>query len=583
MRRISIALLVSSAICVPVLAQESRTDTFVHLTGKSWQTLDPANAFDSVSFFVVGNVYEPLISFKSATQLDSFEPFLASKVPTLENGLISKDRRTYSFPIRPGVRFHDGSLLTPEDVRYSMLRFMLMDSEGGPAALLLRPILGVYGTRNAKGEIAVDFKEASEAVKVHKDMVVVHLKRPDSTFLKVIASLPIVTSKKWAQSHGDWDGKAASWKKINNVLPRKSFLSDHMNGTGPFLLKETIHERRGIILVRHEQYWRKPAALKKVVLKVERDGSLRLCMLESGDADAAYLENSYRADAQQLKGLKLVDDTLVDQMGDIFFFTFKTEPNERLGSGVLDGRGIPPDFFGDINVRQGFAYAFDYEKYFKWGLGDRGRRTCGPFPCGLFERVELAYQYDPQKAEAALKKAFAGELWSKGFVIPIAYSSNNITRHIAAEILKNSLEALNPKFKVVLSPLPGKEFYQELEGRKLPLYIAGHYADYPDAHSFAFGLLHSQGYYPKYQGYSNPEVDALVEEAAAIDEGKERQEIFMKLSGHAAKDLPQIYTYSPFGFRVCQDYVLGCDSRDNVSNLNFNGFPYFYSFSKKGL
>src|SRR5258708_528377 len=121
----------------PARAQAVSTGAFVHLTGRRWLTLDPAYAFDAVSVIAVGNVYESLITFKSVHEPDAFAPFLASEVPTAANGLLSADGLTYSFPVRRDVRFHDGSRLTPEDVRYSILRFMLLDSEDGPAALLL--------------------------------------------------------------------------------------------------------------------------------------------------------------------------------------------------------------------------------------------------------------------------------------------------------------------------------------------------------------------------------------------------------------------------------------------------------------
>lgn len=103
-------------------------------------------------------------------------------MPSAENGLISKDGLTYTFPIRKGVRFHHGEELTPEDVRYSLLRFLLSDVAGGPSSLLLEPILGVSSTRDEKGKIAVSYKEATQAVRVDGDNIVITLKRPFAPF-----------------------------------------------------------------------------------------------------------------------------------------------------------------------------------------------------------------------------------------------------------------------------------------------------------------------------------------------------------------------------------------------------------------
>ena len=67
--------------------------------------------------------------------------------------------------------------MTPEDVRYSILRFILSDVSGGPSSLLLEPILGYSSTRDEQGNIVVDFKEAAEAVQVQGDNVVIPSKK----------------------------------------------------------------------------------------------------------------------------------------------------------------------------------------------------------------------------------------------------------------------------------------------------------------------------------------------------------------------------------------------------------------------
>lgn len=586
MKRLLTALGLMLAGLSSAAAQQPVSDTFVELTGAFWHTLDPAHAFDPVSFILVGNVYESLITFKSLDELDSLEPFLATQVPSLENGLLSKDRKSYTFPIRKGVRFHDGSLLTPEDVRYSLLRFILMDPEGGPAALLLQPILGVHSTRDSRGNIAIDVKQALDAVEVSGDNVVVHLKRPDNAFLKALASLPIVTSKNWALVHSDWDGTEATWTKFNNIPSSATYLYHHMNGTGPFQLDKINWENRTVVLIRHDGYWRKPAALKRVVVKVEFNSALRLFMIETGDADGGYVEDTFRGYAKALKGVRLIENQRMYRVGEMFFFNFKVnrEDNDLLGSGKLDGNGIPPDFFKDPDVRRGFAYAFDYEEYFKFALGQQGRRASGPFPPDILPPSgEPAYKHDPAKATAHLRKAYGGRLWNKGFVLPVAFHGDSVVRQIAAGVLRDSLAKLNAKFKVHLQPMYSQPLYHAFESRQLPLLVDTDYADYPDPQDFAFTLLHSGGYYPKYQGYADREVDALVEKAAASSDPQERRRLYLKLSAIAARDVPQIYTYSPLEFKVCRDWVVGCDNKDNVNNLNFNNFPYFYTLSKKSV
>ena len=102
-------------------------DTFVKLTAGDPESLDPAYAYDTASEEIIyPNVYETLIGYDGSV-LSRYRPVLSSAVPSLANGLISKDGLTYTFPIRKGVKFHEGGEVTPEDVRYSILRFCLMD------------------------------------------------------------------------------------------------------------------------------------------------------------------------------------------------------------------------------------------------------------------------------------------------------------------------------------------------------------------------------------------------------------------------------------------------------------------------
>jgi len=115
--------------------------TFRNITYGDIDTLDPALAYDTASAQVIQNVMEPLIYYNH-TDPNSYVPVLAEEVPNLENGLISEDGQTYTFHIREGITFHNGSTLEPHDVAYSFQRGLLQSDPNGPQWLLLEPILG---------------------------------------------------------------------------------------------------------------------------------------------------------------------------------------------------------------------------------------------------------------------------------------------------------------------------------------------------------------------------------------------------------------------------------------------------------
>ena len=165
------------------------------------QSMDPVYSYDGVTQGMMLNMYDTLLKFKGSSMTE-LEPSLSTEVPSVKNGLLSADGLTYTFPIRKGVKFHNGEILTPEDVRYSLLRFLLSDVSSGPSSLLLEPILGVSSTRADNGEYTVTFEEAAKAVRVDGDNVVITLKRPFAPFLSILARWGYVVNKKWAVEHG---------------------------------------------------------------------------------------------------------------------------------------------------------------------------------------------------------------------------------------------------------------------------------------------------------------------------------------------------------------------------------------------
>ena len=83
------------------------------------ETMDPHWSYDSASGEIIFQVYDNLIAYDGES-LSEFVPMLSTEVPSAENGMISEDGLTYTFPIRKEVKFHNDAELTPEDVEYSV-------------------------------------------------------------------------------------------------------------------------------------------------------------------------------------------------------------------------------------------------------------------------------------------------------------------------------------------------------------------------------------------------------------------------------------------------------------------------------
>ena len=569
-------LLLLAVLLVSACAKQDMKDTLVVAHKGEMESLDPVYSYDGVTHGLLINVYDTLLKFDGASLTDLL-PSVSAEVPSKDNGLISADGRTYTFPIRKGIKFQGGEDLTPEDVRYSLLRFLLSDVSGGPSSLLLEPILGVSSTRNDKGEIVVDFKEAANAVRVEGDNVVVTLKRPFAPFLSIVARWGYIVSKEWAVSHGAWDGTEETWKKFNNFAKDASPFFAAANGSGPFSVARWDIAAKRLTLAANENYFAGAPKLKFIhMLTVDEPSTLRL-MLETGDADVAEISTKF---AEQIKGnpeVTLYDNLPRLRTDPVIFFTLdiNMQANPDVGSGKLDGQGIPADFFADKNLRQAFEYAFDYESFLKESMGGRGERAIGPAPAGLvkYDKNFKRYSFDLKKAEELFKKAWGGEVWEKGFKFTITYNTSGDMRQIASEILKRNVESLNPKFQIDLRGVTWPSFLEKTAKRQMPVWARGWVADYADAHNFYFPFLHSQGRYALSQGYKNPQVDKLIEQAVSETNFAKRSALYKQVHNLMHEDAMQIYTVHPTGLWAMRKNVKGFT--DNPVYMGIYFYPMF--------
>lgn len=571
--------LVLMAFCLlGACTQPGTKDALVVAHKGEMESLDPVYSYDGVTHGMLINVYDTLLKFKGS-ELTELEPSLSTQVPSRENGLLSADGRTYTFPIRKGVRFHNGEELTPEDVRYSLLRFLLSDVSGGPSSLLLEPILGISSTRNDKGELVVSYQEAARAIRVDEDKVIITLKRPFAPFLSILARWGYVVNKNWAVSRGAWDGTEQTWKQFNNFAKDASPFFNASNGTGPFQVARWDIAAKRLTLVSNEQYFAGAPRLKTIhMMTVDEPSTLRL-MLETGDADVAEISSKFAA---QLKGNEAV--TVYDNLprlrtDPVIFFTLNInmQANPDVGSGKLDGQGIPSDFFADKDLRKGFEYAFDYEAFLKQSMEGRGEIALGPAPAGLvkYDKDFKRYSFDLQKAKEHFQKAWGGQVWEKGFKFTITYNTSGDMRQIASEILKRNVESLNPKFQIDLRGVTWPSFLEKTAKHQMPMWARGWVADYADAHNFYFPFAHSQGRYALSQGYKNPQVDKLIEQAVAETNFQKRNALYKQVHNLLHEDAMQVYTVHPTGLWAMRKNVKGF-----VDNPVYMGI-YFYPMFKE--
>ena len=609
-------------------------ETFVNATFGEPETFDPALDYETAGAEIIQNVYETLV-FYNKEKASEFVPQLADKWET------SADGKTYTFYLHKGVKFHSGNEMTASDVAYSLQRGMLQGGTASPQwlftepffgtgiddiSLLVDPEGGLYDdVEKMKAADPAKLKEACQKVVdavVPDDAagtVTLKLAQPWGPFLATLAQTwGSVMEKKWVVENKGWDGSCDTWQNFYAVTSENDPFTSIMNGTGPFKLD---HWTKGeeIVLTRNDDYWRTepaweggptgPAKLKTIVTKKVDEWGTRFAMLQAGDADFAQVnrENSsqvdpflgelclYNNDAGTFDAcaatetpdqpLRLYKGHPQTTRTDVFFnFNINVEGgNPLVGSGKLDGNGVPPDFFMDEHVRKAFNYCFDWDTFIQDALVGEAIKGVGiPIP-GMpgYDAAGPAYSFDKAKCEeefkaSTMKAADGKSLWDTGFRMQVAYNTGNTTRQTVAEILAANLAEVNEKFSIEIVGLPWPTFLRDQRSKVLPLFISGWQEDIHDPHNWYVPYL--TGTYGRRQSMPEENIKAFQEiinkGVSELDPAK-RSEIYAELNQKVYDLAPGIILAIATGRHYEQRWVDGY-----FYNPIFPGF-YYYPISKK--
>jgi len=599
-------LLLGSAMSVVAFTQQAQMknpNTIVMDNIGPWNSIDPAYAYDTSSGEIIFNTYEGLIQYAGGST-SQFEPMLATQVPSVDNGLItvaSNGKTEYiDFPIRTGVTFHNGDVMTPEDVAYSLQRLIIVDRSAGPAWMIDGPMLGtgtfadyveqVASDLGVKDQFDKDLKaydpskpatytavmkqvdtqaceNVQKMIKVKGNEVEITLPNPVPYFLQILAhsaTWASVVDKAFVVSKGGWDGSAATWRTYTDPQKEDMALYDVENGTGPWTV-QNIDPTSGYTLVRNDNYWNKSAYpsmfatdssgnylstdINKVVENYVSEWSDRRLAFQNGDCDIVYCPAQYKEQLMGMQGARTLgylpagDDVVTS-----FNFDIPTQGNPLVGNGKLDENGIPSNFFQDINVRKGFEYAFDWQTFIKDGLTGEGVQARGPISNAVayYNPDQAVYSLDLEKATQYFKKAFDGKLWDTGFTLTVTWNTGNDTRKTAASILADNLMKINPKFHLKMTSEPWATFLDDYISGKLPIYTLGWRWDYPDASDWASPYLASNGSYggPNHisvLGDISSQLDQLINEAANTLDTATRKAHYYKMQQIAYDQALGIY------------------------------------------
>ena len=437
----------------------------VHAADDEATTLDPAQVeAGEGGETVILQVYDRLLEFgPSGPELI---PGLATTVPTLDNGLISADGMTYTFKIRQGAVFHDGTDLTAEDVKFSWDRIVEMDLPEGQAGVISDIVAETSVIDDYTFQVTLAERSASFL---------------NSTVVSMAAS--IVSQDAVMANGGVVEGEPNKYMAQNAV------------GSGPYKLK-AWNRGENILLDINEDYWGEKAKLAARI-EIGAEPDVRVLGLRAGNYDTIETDPSFVADIEGADGVTLHTGGLLLEPIHVGF-------NLNIPEGSLPKEDtIPTDFFHDPRIRQAFNYAFDYEAFLYGPLAGFGEFNPHYLPIGIFGHDANAPVYgaqDKAKAEALFREA---GYWDKGFSVSVITEESNLFAD-AALVLKDSIEGLSPKFRINVLAVAEAVFDEAHAQNPVEYAMWVKNADpFADPHPYMSAYQHPDGEWGEVHGFAN--------------------------------------------------------------------------------
>ena len=502
---------------------EGSGDVFVHAADDEATTLDPAQVEPGEGGeTIITQVYERLIEV--GPDGPELVPGLATEVPTIDNGLISEDGLTFTFPIREGVVFHDGTELTAEDVKYSWDRAMTMDLPDGNAGLLSDIV--------------------AETTVVDDLTFEVTLQQPSAAFLNAVvtSSVASIVSQDAVEANG---GVAAG--EVNE------FLTANPVGSGAYQL-DAWNRGENFQLGVFGDYWGTPANID-VRIDIAPDTDTRILGLRAGEYDMMEIDPSLVPDLQGAEGVEIYQGGFLLEPIHIGF-------NTRFEEGSLPPEDtIGPEFFQDPRIRRAFNLTFDYQGFIDGALGGLGGGVPHYFPQGMLGYSEdyPVYEQNLEEAQALFEEA---GVWDEGFTVSVIAEEGNLFE-VASLVLQDSMAALNPAFEIRVLAQAESQFDEAHGSDPIPYALWAKNADpFADPAALMNAYIHPDGEWGTVHGmremYQDPDaVAGLIDEAATELDTDARLGLYEELAPMLYDDPMWIIAGNETALNAHRDHVTG--------------------------
>ncbi|CAH1059833.1 ABC transporter substrate-binding protein [Paenibacillus pseudetheri] len=463
----------SAATQSPQASEPAVGGTFVYGRPASVTSLDLHNQITSNNAFAIDKVFESLVAFDGKGQIVDW---------LAKSHRISEDGLTYTFALRDGLKFSNGTDVTAEDAVFSLERHLKV---GGPLAI------------SAK----VDAIKAQD-----NKTLVITLKEPYTPFISELSNFS------------------------NGILPNnfggvseEEFFKKPI-GTGPFVV-ETWDTAGDLTFTKNKFYWQegKPY-IDKLVYKLIEDDSQAINQLKAGEVNA-------------IESLALQNANEIKDGADTKVITNGSWVTEQLFFNTLD------EHFSDVHVRRALALALDREgltKALTFGYAQTANSLLPTtIPYNSNDTIKaLNFNVEAAKEELA-KSAFPN-----GFTTKLLVASGNSTRAQEAQIIQAAGQTIG--IKIEIESIELATFRERFFAYDFAAMLNSGQADSPEANSIIAFQTDPEGFSKSYwTHYTNDEVTKLLYEGQKTADGDARAQIYTKLLQTLADEVPYIPLYYP--------------------------------------
>ena len=485
-------------------SEQSGGGDFVFAASSDPVMLDPAMASDGETFRIARQQFEGLISTKPGTT--ELEPLLATEWSA------SKDGKSFTFTLREGVKFSDGTDFNAEAVCANFDRWYNWTGVNQSENISYYYGKLFRGFKTGKTGGIYDSCTAASPTEV-----TIKLTKPFASFVQAM-TLPAFSM----QSPTALEKYNADDTQGTEDDPRFSaYATEHPTGTGPFVFEKWDRDQQ-VILKRNDAYWGDKAKVDKVIIRTISDPKARTQELQAGTIDGYDLVGP--ADVQPLKDAG---------------FQIQNRPAFNI---LYLGMNQKNKALAKIKVREAIAHAIDKQAVVKSSLPD-GSITATQFMPDLVEGYNDQIQ-DPDYNLDEAKKLLA-EAGESDLVLKFAYPTGVSRPYMPSPedtfaVIKSQLE----KAGIKITPVAAKwspDYLDMIQGdagsSKHDIHLLGWTGDYNDPDNFVgvfFGTKSSEW------GFDNPALFKALADARELPTREQQVPAYKQINADIAKFVPGI-------------------------------------------